>query len=132
MVTIMKGKKVNKIKWLHLRLSDNEYWIVRERLAKSTCRNMSQYLRDIIFDKPVVATYRNASQDDILQELAILNRQLNSLGNNMNQITKRLHTIRPPEIQSWGAGFTSQTKALTTKIIEIKEVTAKIAQRWLR
>lgn len=99
---------------------------------KTLCRNLSQYVRDVIFNYPLVHTYRNRSQDDLVKQMTVLNNELNALGNNLNQITKILHTLRASEMQPWGIEFTSQAGTLTTKISEIKEVTAKIAERWLR
>lgn len=126
------GSTNNRVKWIHLRISSAEHKFLLHSQKKTLCRNLSEYVRDVIFKYPLVQTYRNLSQDDLVKQIAVLNNELNALGNNLNQITKRLHTIRASEAQAWGIEFTSQTGALTTKITEIKEVTAKIAERWLR
>lgn len=93
---------------------------------------MSQYLRDIIFERPVIATYRNVSQDDIVRQMAVLNQELNAIGNNFNQVTRRLHTLRPSEEQSWGYEFTKQAETILLKITEVKDTVEQIARRWLR
>ena len=123
---------INRTKWVHLRLSQREYTSVHDKYEKSTCRNLSQYLRDIIFERPVVATYRNRSQDDMIQQIAVLNRELSAIGNNLNQITKRLHTLQPSEAQSLGVRFSAQAESILKHIAEVKELTVKIAERWLR
>lgn len=127
----MKGG-INKNKWIHLRLSEAEHRAIRIKVKKTTSRNVSQYLRDVIFDRPIVATYRNISQDDMTQQIAILNNELNAMGNNLNQITKRLHTLRIGEQQVWGLHFTAQAGMILSKLNEIKEITQAIAERWLR
>jgi hypothetical protein len=128
----MKSRNGNKIKWIHLRISAAEHKLLLHYQKKTLCRNLSQYVRDVIFKYPLVQTYRNRSQDDLVKQMTVLNNELNAVGNNLNQITKRLHTLRASEMQPWGIEFTSQAGLLTSKIAEIKEVTAKIAERWLR
>lgn len=128
-------KEVNpysKTKWVHIRLTHAEHKIITDKRARSTCRNLSQYIRNVIFDRPIVATYRNRSQDDMTQQLSVLNRELNAMGNNLNQITKRLHTIQTSEDSSWGSQFSIQSGAIMLKIAEVKEMVHKIAERWLR
>jgi hypothetical protein len=100
--------------------------------ANSNCRNLSHYIRDVILDRPIVATYRNLSQDEMVQQMVLLNSELNALGNNLNQITKKLHTIRPPEQELWGLQFTSQSDSILLKLAEVKDVVQNIAERWLR
>lgn len=128
----MKSGSGNKVKWIHLRVSATEHKLLLHYQKKTLCRSLSQYIRNVIFNYPIVQTYRNISQDDLVKQMVVLNNELNAVGNNLNQITKRLHTIHASEAQQWGSEFTSQTGALTSKIEEIKEVTAKIAERWLR
>lgn len=128
----MSSVSDNKVKWMHLRISATEHKLLLHYQKKTLCRSLSQYIRNVIFKYPIVQTYRNISQDDLVKQMVVLNNELNAAGNNLNQITKRLHTLRASEVQAWGIEFTSQAETLTSKIAEIKDVTAKIAERWLR
>lgn len=128
----MKPGSSNKIKWIHLRLSETEHRLLVKRSSDSTCRNLSQYLRLVIFERPIVATYRNRSQDDMIQQLAMLNRELAAIGNNLNQVTKKMHTLQPAEKRLWGEQFDNQAQALLLKIVRVKAAMDKIAGRWLR
>jgi hypothetical protein len=122
----------NKTSWLHIRLSSDEKKIIQNIRKKTTCRNLSEYVRKILVDRPIVATYRNKSQDDMTREIAVLNYELNALGNNLNQITKRLHTLRSSEQELWGLQFTSQAESILLKLSEVKDIVQNIAERWLR
>jgi hypothetical protein len=128
----MRRESNNRVKWIHLRLSHAEHKEVMAKRANSNCRNLSHYIRDVILDRPIVATYRNLSQDEMVQQMVLLNSELNALGNNLNQITKKLHTIRPPEQELWGLQFTSQSDSILLKLAEVKDVVQNIAERWLR
>lgn len=123
---------INRIKWIHVRLSPSEHKLVLKRKANSTSRNLSEYLRNLIFERPIVTTYRNRSQDDLIQQMAVLNRELNGIGNNLNQIAMRLHTLRAHESYTWAAQFSSQIENVLSRIAEVKELTRKMAEQWLR
>ena len=127
----MSRQDRNRIKWIHTRLSLSEYNLIRERSRTSTCRNLSQYIRNILLDQPIVSTYRNLSQDAMVQQMAILNSELNALGNNLNQITKRLHTLQSGQ-QLWGKQFEAKSEEVLLKICELKSSMHNIAERWLR
>lgn len=129
---MMSKVSSNRIKWMHLRLSEAEHKLLLRNKSQSTSRNLSQYVRNIIFDKPIVATYRNLSQDDLTIQIAILNRELNALGNNLNQITKRLHTLQTTAEKDWIKNFSFEAKSILLKIDEVKEVVYKISRSWLR
>ena len=128
----MEKSKSNKTKWLHLRLSPDEHSILLQRLAKTTSRTLSEYLRKVLLDRTIIATYRNRSQDDLTQELAILNRELNAIGHNLNQVTKKLHTLRPFEEKTWVISISSAVEGILVKIIEVKGVLNKVAEKWLQ
>ncbi|MFP9097744.1 plasmid mobilization protein [Flavobacterium sp. RHBU_24] len=121
-----------KTKWLHLRLTPDELKELHGKFSKTTCRNLSQYARIILFNRPVVAFYRNKSQDDLIQQLAALNRELESIGNNLNQVTKKMHTLQPPEQRLWGLQFKGQAEAVLLKIDKVKEIMQQLSNRWLR
>ena len=80
----------------------------------------------------MVTTYRNASQDDVLGAMAALTRELNSIGNNINQTVKRLHTLREGEVVGWTARYSSESEQLLNKITEVKALLNTMAERWLR
>jgi len=127
-----RNKNNNKTKWIHLRLSSIEYEEVIRKRSESTCRSTSQYVRTVILDRPIVTTYRNLAQDEMVQQMVLLNSELNALGNNLNQITRKLNTLRSSEQELWGLQFTSQADSILLKLAEIKDVVQNIAERWLR
>lgn len=122
----------NRTKWIHLRLSPSEYRAIQRRYHNTTSRNLSQYVRAVLLDHPVVATYRNISQDEIVEQIVVLNRELNSIGNNLNQTVKRLHTLRESEVVGWTARYASESEQLLNKITEVKALLNTMAERWLR
>lgn len=94
----MSNTNNNKTKWLHLRLSPKEHEQLLAAFDKTTTRKLSDYARKILLGKPVIASYRNRSMDDFMTELVRLRMELNSIGNNFNQLVKKLHTAQQTEV----------------------------------
>ena len=86
--------KTNKTRLVGFRLQPDENEKIAKAFRATTCRKLSDYIRKIIFEKPVVTNYRNRSMDDFIEEMICLRTELNRLGNNFNQVVKRLYTLQ--------------------------------------
>lgn len=80
-------------RWISLRVKPSEYAIIHGYFSNTTCRKLSEYIRNILLQKPVVVRYRSQSADDFLLHMLDLKRELNAIGNNYNQAVKKLHTL---------------------------------------
>jgi len=128
-----KDTKANKTKRVTIRLSEQEYQLLTQRWKKSTTRKLADYVRRCLFEKPIVTTYRNKSQDDFMAEMMMLRKDLGGLANNFNQAVKRLNTFfHPQQAKTWIAGWESARLVLLSKIEQIKNSIGKIADQWLQ
>lgn len=76
---------------------------------------------------------RDASADEAITQISHLNRELNAIGNNFNQLVRKVNaTSQVAEIKGLLLLFDSQKKTLLSKIDEIKEQLQKLAERWLQ
>ena len=129
----MGSENSNRTRIIGLRLTPAEYAKIEQKWKASTCRKLSDYVRRNLFDKPVVTTYRNRSQDDTLTELTRLRNELNAVGNNFNQAVKRLHTLQQiPEFKNWLVTWEVEKKILFNKMDEVKNNVRKILEAWLQ
>ncbi len=129
----MSEENNNRTKWLHLRLKPDEYSLLHKYFRKTTCRQLSDYSRKILLNKPVTENYRNQSLDDFMTEAIKLRNELNSIGNNFNQAVKKLHTLSQiTEFKSWIIYFETEEKNLANKISEIKNYIEKTGEKWLQ
>ena len=129
----MKGQQINRTKRIICRLTSDEHAKLERRWKESTCRKLSDYVRRILFDKPIVATYRNSSLDDLMAEMIKLRGELNAVGNNFNQAVKKLHTLQQiPEFKHWVLTYEIEKIILFNKVDEIKNHIQKIAEKWLQ
>jgi ribosomal protein L29 len=126
-------KKENRKRFVGIRVTSTEYSQIESKWKNSTCRKLSEYVRKIIFSKPVVATYRNKSLDDLMTELLQVKKELNNIGNNFNQAVKKLHTLHQiSEFRIWIQQYESAKISLLQKVEEIKNQIAKIGEQWLQ
>lgn len=99
----------------------------------STCKKISEYIRNSSLHKPVTLTYRNQSADDFLSEMVQLKNELNHIGNNFNQAVHKLHTLDTvPEIKTWLLLNEAGKKLFFQKTEEIKQRLQQIYQQWLQ
>ena len=123
----------NRTKWLHLRLTPDEYQKIMKEFNKSTCRKISDYARKNLLQKPIISTYRNQSLDDFMAEMIRLRGELNAIGHNFNQAVKKLHTLHQiSDFKRWLISYELEKKILFNKVDEIKKHIQKFAESWLQ
>lgn len=88
----MSTKEANRTKILLTRLQPDEFSSLEKRFKKTRFQKLSEYVRALLFNKPVTVFYRNQSMDDILEELVLLRRELNAIGNNLNQAMHQINS----------------------------------------
>jgi hypothetical protein len=128
---VMKRNKSQKTKWLHLRISQEEYDKLQIDLKGTTCRKLSEYVRDIVFNRPITVFFRSKSADEFLQVAVGLKNELNAAGKNFNQAVKRLHEVYHQSTWRDDLNFFEATQfSLNQKINEIKQVLVKMYERF--
>jgi hypothetical protein len=129
----MKEERRIRDQLLKVRLTQAELSAILTSSSKSTCQCLSEYVRMVLLNKPVTVKYRNASLDDFMTEMKTLINELNAIGNNYNQVVKRLHGLTDlPEIKAWLIFNESARGLLLRKMDEIKLKIAQINDAWLQ
>ena len=90
----MRKIKDNRVKWLNIRISQKEYDLLQIWVTKTTCRKVSELARDILFRRPIGVYFRNKTADEFFPVAIQLKNELSSIGNNLNQTVKSLHSFR--------------------------------------
>ncbi|WP_268225323.1 plasmid mobilization protein [Sinomicrobium oceani] len=130
---MMKKEKTSRTRMVQFRLTPEEYQKLQKRFNGTTHKKLSQYLRDCLLKKPIVATYRNASLDDFMEEVSLLRKELNYIGVNHNQVVKKLHTLQRIEgFKIWIETYEKDKILLWNKIEAIGNHLQKIAVQWLQ
>ncbi|WP_237732384.1 plasmid mobilization relaxosome protein MobC [Flavobacterium sp. UGB4466] len=130
---MMKDEKKNRTRWLHLRLSEDEYKMLQKYFEESVCPKMSDFARKNLLRKPVILKYRNTALDDLMFELIKMRSELNPIGNNFNQAVKKLHTLSQiSEFKLWILCYETDKKMLFSSIEEIKMAIKNLTEKWLQ
>ncbi|MDH6305748.1 hypothetical protein M2459_002496 [Parabacteroides sp. PF5-5] len=93
------AKKTNKDKWIHVRLTENEYRKLQNQSKPFS--SMSAYIRVLLFSKDKVIV----DPKSILLAVKELSNEINRVGGNINQIAKFMN-------------FAEKNGLLTNEIVE--------------
>ena len=110
----MKRENSNRTRIVGLRFTPEEYAKIESKFRASTCRKLSDHIRKHLFNKPIVTTYRNQSLDDLMEETIVLTTELRAIGNNINQIARKVNTLKfIPEFKQQLFWFDIERKRLS-------------------
>jgi len=123
--------EVRKI-FVKIRMNKTELQQLKKLQQQSTERSLSNYIRKLALQKPIIVRYRNQSADEFLAEMIRLKRELNAIGNNFNQVVHKLHILeRIPEFRKWIMENKILQENLARKVGNIEQKMNEIHQQWL-
>jgi hypothetical protein len=129
----MEKKKAPKTKWLAMLMSEEEHKALENIFHQSTCSTMSDYMRKMVLGKPIVLHYRDRNLDEFMTRVRELQKELNSIGGNFNQLVRRLHALKNlPDLQQWILLNEQEKTRLFRQIEAITNTVNQIYQRWSR
>ena len=67
------------VRFLSIRLSEDEYKEVYGHLQQSACRSLTEYVKKVLTNKPVTIKVRDQSREDVLQQLVVIKTRLETL-----------------------------------------------------
>lgn len=130
---VMGEENTGRKQRITLRLTGDEYTELIQNWKNSTVRKLSEFLRRLIFGRKLTVYTRNKSMDELLEEMALLRRELNAIGVNFNQAVHRLNMLdHSPQMQAWVTRF-EQDKARYFLAVEAIELKLKsLTDLWLQ
>jgi hypothetical protein len=130
----MKKKETEvRKKVLKVRMNDAEMTRLRKLQSQTVEKDLSNYVRRIALQKPVIVTYRNQSADDFLREMLQLRKELNAIGSNFSQAAHKLHLLEKiPDFRLWIQQNDMLQKSLVSKVEEIRLRMSQLYEQWLQ
>jgi hypothetical protein len=129
----METENNNRKRRIYVRLTDKEFSTLESRCKNTTCRSVSDYVRHCLFSKPITTISRDASTDEAIIQISHLNRELNAIGSNFNQLVRKVNaSSQAAEMKGLLLLFDSQKKVMFSKIDEVKEQLQKLTEKWLQ
>lgn len=127
----MSETQENKTAWCHLRLKPEEYELLNNRFKKTRFRKLSEYLRSVLLEKPVTVNYRDKAMDEVLEEMVLLRRELNAIGNNLNQAVHQINAAHgAADAKLWGNLLSAVKGKVEPAINHIKDRMNQFADIW--
>ena len=129
----MKTKtKMNLTKRVTIRFSPEEYDKIYKSYKRTTKRRLSEYFRFIMLDKPITVYTRNQSLDNFQTELVMLKNELKAIGNNLNQVVKKLNSMDSfSEVRMWRMEHEKRRVDYMEIVNEINSKISQISEQWL-
>jgi hypothetical protein len=126
----MKRKELRSRK-LTTRLTPEEYAGLQERFHTTTHRVFSDYIRDLILQRPITTRYRNQSLDEFIPVALALKNELQAIGRNFNQAVRRINNLpQAGDLKDSLEYFAAEQFAVQQKTEEIKNCLIKIYDLW--
>jgi hypothetical protein len=113
------------------RFKPKEFELLESRFKKTLFRKLSEYIRNVLLERNITVTYRDKAMDDILEELILLRRELNAVGNNLNQAMRNINTAHgQSDARLWLNLLTKISGRVEPAINQIKEQMNQYAEIW--
>lgn len=127
-------KENSKItRYVGLCFTHEQYDQIHNKLKATTCRTLSEYIRNHLIGKPITINYRDQTLDEYLSQIIQLRAELNLLVISYNESLKmRGSNELIPEYTDWFISSEQQRKSILHKVDEIKNNILKIAEKWLQ
>lgn len=129
---MVTGKENNKrdIR-ICIRLTQKEYEQLKRQQNQTSDQKLSEFSRKMLLGKPVRIFTRNRSLDLFMEEMILLRKELNFLGNNFNQVVRKINSLqKPEELNLWLPVSQKLQEKLLEKTETIKTRINQIAEKW--
>jgi len=115
------------------RITEAQFQRLQELIDQSRFKNMSELLRAIIGKQPITIYTKDGTLGPVMEELVQLRRELSAIGNNLNQVTKQINSLRGQA----GKGVLILQAAATLSEVEAKieklyPLISQLAHKWLQ
>jgi ribosomal protein L29 len=128
-----RKKKANRTRTVACALTAQEYDLLEKNWKKSTIIKLSEYMRRMLFGKPVTFYVRNRSLDELVAELIPLRRELNKIGLRFDQAAELLRSPgQLRQLEDRLIQFERQGMLLAANVAEIKLKINSISEQWLQ
>lgn len=126
-------KKVLRSQWLHIRLTPDELQKISGNHQRTTSRELSAFARKRLLEDPLTYYTRNASLDEGLQELVRLRRELSAIGNNLNQLTRKLNSFTTtPGLTAMSEALKLVREKVDRQLTQINNGINQLGRQWLQ
>ncbi len=119
--------------YIRIRVDEQTLKRLNKMQKSSDCKGVSQLARKILMQEPVQIFHRDISMNGPMEELAMIRKEIRSIGININQQTYHFHTSQSKAARMFYAERTKELyEKIEIKIERLLEITDKLAHKWLQ
>lgn len=118
---------------LRVRVSEATMKRMEKLLAESSCRSIGEVGRKLLSRERINCFYRDASLAGPMEELALIRKELKSIGININQQTRYFNAVKSTAEKAFHAARTVELyQKVDAKMERLFVIISKLAGRWLQ
>ena len=114
------------------RVNDTRYKALSDLLRQSRFQSMSEMIRDILDHKPIRVLTHDDSLEQYMEVLSSIQRELRSIGININQITRHFNSSSENQNIFHSMKIAEQYDQVGVKVEQLLSVVNQIAKQWLQ
>lgn len=114
------------------RLSHAEWQTLETLRRKSNCNTVSSLIRKSLFEGRIKLITYDRSLDMVMEELSKIRQQIQAIGVNINQVTRRFHNDSGAEAKLFSAmEITRLYQQTDLKVTELLGIISNLSKLWL-
>lgn len=115
-----------------IRVSDATLKRLEKIRAESSCRSIGEVARKILNKERINCFYRDHSMAGSMEELALIRKELKSIGVNINQQTRYFNAVKSTAEKDFHSGRTVELLVRAdAKMERLFSLISKLAEKWL-
>lgn len=116
-----------------VRLTEKQFKKLEKIRLKSDIKTMGEVVRRILNNRPIKLLHKDISMNQPMEEMALIRKEIKSIGVNINQQTYRFHISQSDTERAFHANKTAETyKTIEPKIDRLLSMISKLAEKWLQ
>lgn len=118
---------------IRTRVTEKVYRRLLAMVGNSNCHSIGEVTRKILSKDKIITYTQDNTLDNVMEQLILLRRELNAIGNNINQVTHQVHLAEGLDQKHTAAqGILPQLKNTEDKLTEALNLIHLLGQKWLQ
>lgn len=116
-----------------VRITTGQYEKLDKISKESDSKTIANVVRNIIANRPIKLLHKDISMSGPMEELALIRKEIKSIGVNINQQTHKFHISQNDTERTFHTNKTAETyKSIEPKIDRLFILVSNLALKWLQ
>ena len=118
--------------FVRTRITEAVYKRLEQISSSSDCHSVGGVARKILSQENITVFYKDMTLNAVIEELALIRKELRSIGVNINQITRSFNQDKAEMHRAYHVlKAADQYKMVDEKVQRLLQLISKLAQKWL-